>query len=84
MSAPTISRFEGVAKNLQLSAALSILGVLGMLDKTMLNFTERVENYRPERDLMLSEDTRTTMPPSWLPLGGNAKYDLICERQAWT
>ncbi len=84
VSAPTVSHFGDVAKKIQLSSALSILGVLVILDKTMLNFTERIENYRPERDLLLSEDTRTTMPPGWLPLGGNAKYDLICERQAWT
>ncbi len=44
-----------MAKNIQLSSALSILGVLGMLDRTMLGFSERVENYDPERDVVRFE-----------------------------
>ncbi len=55
VSAPTVSRFEGVEKNIQLSSALSILGVLGMLDRKMLTFTERIENYDLERDVVLFE-----------------------------
>jgi len=44
-----------VEKNIQLSSALSILGVLGMLDRKMLTFVERVESYDPERDVVLFE-----------------------------
>lgn len=74
MSAPTVSRFEGVAKNIQLSSALSILGVLGMLDKTMLTFVEPVENYDPERDLMLFEG-RDGDKPITCAISGEALED---------
>ena len=40
VSAPTISRFEQNAKDIQLSSALAILDVLGMTDKRTLVFTD--------------------------------------------
>ena len=40
VSAPTISRFEQNAKDLQLSSALQILDALGMTDKRTLIFSE--------------------------------------------
>jgi transcriptional regulator with XRE-family HTH domain len=40
VSTPTISRFEQVDKNVQLSSVLTILDVLGMTDKRTLVFTD--------------------------------------------
>lgn len=40
VSTPTISRFEGGAKDIQLSSVTSILGVLGMLDERVLTFPD--------------------------------------------
>ncbi|MBI1868551.1 MAG: DUF1488 family protein [Methylocystis sp.] len=45
VSAPTISRFEQNAKDIQLSSALAILGVLGMTDKRTLVFTDPASSY---------------------------------------
>lgn len=40
VSTPTVSRFERVEENIQLSTALAILEVLGMTDKRTLAFTD--------------------------------------------
>lgn len=40
VSTPTISRFENDDKDIQLSSALAILGVLGMTDKRTLVFPD--------------------------------------------
>ena len=40
VSTPTVSRFEQAAKDIQLSSALAILEVLGMIDKRTLRFDE--------------------------------------------
>jgi len=45
VSAPTISRFEQNAKDIQLSSALAILDVLGMTDKRTLVFTDPASSY---------------------------------------
>ena len=45
VSAPTISRFEQNAKDIQLSSALAILDVLGMTDKRTLVFTDTESSY---------------------------------------
>jgi transcriptional regulator with XRE-family HTH domain len=46
VSAPTVSRFEQNAKDIQLSSALAILDVLGMTDKRTLVFTDPASSYR--------------------------------------
>lgn len=40
VSTPTVSRFELAAKDIQLSSVLTILDVLGMIDKRTLSFDE--------------------------------------------
>jgi transcriptional regulator with XRE-family HTH domain len=45
VSTPTISRFENGEKDIQLSSALSILGVLGLLDARVLNFPDPEPRY---------------------------------------
>jgi transcriptional regulator with XRE-family HTH domain len=45
VSAPTVSRFEQNAKDIQLSSALVILDVLGMTDKRTLEFPESESSY---------------------------------------
>lgn len=45
VSTPTISRFENGEKDIQLSSALSILGVLGLLDTRALNFPDPEPRY---------------------------------------
>ena len=40
VSTPTVSRFESGSMRIELSSALNILGVLGMLDQRMLVFPE--------------------------------------------
>jgi transcriptional regulator with XRE-family HTH domain len=48
VSTPTVSRFEQAAKDIQLSSALAIFEVLGMIDKRTLGFDE---NEQASRDL---------------------------------
>jgi transcriptional regulator with XRE-family HTH domain len=45
VSAPTVSRFEQNAKDIQLSSALAILDVLGLTDKRTLAFTDPASSY---------------------------------------
>jgi transcriptional regulator with XRE-family HTH domain len=45
VSAPTVSRFELAAKDVQLSSALAILDVLGMTDKRTLVFPDKEHSY---------------------------------------
>ncbi|MHB1103643.1 MAG: DUF1488 family protein [Devosia sp.] len=45
VSAPTISRFEQAAKDIQLSSALAILDTLGMTDKRTLVFPDEEYSY---------------------------------------
>lgn len=45
VSAPTVSRFEQNAKDIQLSSALAILEVLGMTDKRTLVFSDPASSY---------------------------------------
>ena len=53
VSAPTISRFESGDKNIQLSSALAILEVLGMVERSPIEFPEKVQRYDPDRDVVL-------------------------------
>ena len=52
VSAPTISRFEQNAKDIQLSTVLAILDVLGMTDKRTLIFTDE-ESHRDMDDTII-------------------------------
>lgn len=52
VSAPTVSRFEGGEKDIQLSSVLRILGVLGMLDQRVLVFPEPRERYDSDHDIV--------------------------------
>lgn len=52
MSAPTISRFEQNAKDIQLSTILAILDVLGMTDKRTLIFTDE-QSHRDMDDTII-------------------------------
>src|SRR5882724_6027329 len=45
VSAPTVSRFELAAKDVQLSSALAILDALGMTDKRTLVFPDKEYSY---------------------------------------
>jgi transcriptional regulator with XRE-family HTH domain len=50
VSAPTISRFERNAKDIQLSSALAILDVLGMTDKrTLVYLPDSTHRYESDR-----------------------------------
>ncbi len=49
VSTPTISRFESDGKDIQLSSALNILGVLGMTDQRRLDFAKPEPIYLPDR-----------------------------------
>jgi len=53
VSAPTVSRFEGGEKDIQLSSVLCILGVLGLLDRRVLAFPEPQERYNSDRDVIV-------------------------------
>ncbi len=45
MSTPTISRFEGGEKDIQLSSILNILDILGMIDQRELLFPDSHPNF---------------------------------------
>jgi transcriptional regulator with XRE-family HTH domain len=49
VSTPTISRFEGGERDIQLSTVTNILRVLGMLDERVLIFPEAGAHYDPAR-----------------------------------
>lgn len=49
VSAPTVSRFEQNAKDIQLSSALAILDALGLTDKRTLVFTDPASSYDMSR-----------------------------------
>jgi transcriptional regulator with XRE-family HTH domain len=53
VSAPTVSRFERAEKDLQLSSALSILEVLGLIDERELVFPEQEPRYDFDRDIIV-------------------------------
>jgi len=53
VSTPTISRFEGGEKDVQLSSVISILTVLGMVDERQLVFPEPRERYDFDREVVL-------------------------------
>jgi transcriptional regulator with XRE-family HTH domain len=53
VSTPTISRFENLDKDIQLSSVFSILGVLGLVDDRKLNFTSETVAYIPDRMVVL-------------------------------
>lgn len=53
VSTPTLSRFENLNKDIQLSSALSILSVLGLVDERKLNFVTEVGVYIPDRMVVL-------------------------------
>ena len=53
VSTPTISRFESGEKDVQLSSVISILTVLGMVDKRHLVFPSPKERYDPDRMVVL-------------------------------
>jgi transcriptional regulator with XRE-family HTH domain len=52
VSTPTISRFEGGEKGVQLSSIMNILTVLGMVDERHLIFPEPKERYNFDRDVV--------------------------------
>jgi transcriptional regulator with XRE-family HTH domain len=49
VSTPTVSRFESQETDIQLPTVLSILGVLGMIDRRMLVFTKPTARYDASR-----------------------------------
>lgn len=49
VSAPTVSRFEQNAKDIQLSSSLAILDALGLTDKRTLIFTDPASSYDTSR-----------------------------------
>jgi transcriptional regulator with XRE-family HTH domain len=53
VSTPTVSRFEAGDRDVQLSSALKILGVLGLLDERLLSFLEPRERFDFDRDLIV-------------------------------
>lgn len=53
VSTPTVSRFESGETEIRLPTVLSILGVLGMIDKRMLTFPEPNENYSRSRMVVI-------------------------------
>lgn len=53
VSAPTVSRFEGGDKNIQLASVLAILDALGMVERSAIEFPEKVERYDFDRDVVL-------------------------------
>lgn len=53
MSTPTVSRFEGGDRNIQLASALAILDALGLVEHSPITFPAKVERYDGERDLVL-------------------------------
>lgn len=53
VSAPTVSRFESGDKNIQLASALAILDALGMIERSAIDFPDKVERYDFDRDLVL-------------------------------
>ncbi|MGQ0662463.1 MAG: DUF1488 family protein [Pseudomonadota bacterium] len=50
VSTPTVSRFEGGEKDIQLSSALAILTVLGMTDRRTLIFPDSNPRYEDDRN----------------------------------
>lgn len=52
VSTPTISRFEQVDKDIQMSSVLSILDVFGMTDKRTLAFRHEESKYDSGREAM--------------------------------
>ncbi|MBN1282967.1 MAG: DUF1488 family protein [Proteobacteria bacterium] len=52
VSTPTVSRFEGGERDLQLSSVINILTVLGMIDDRHLIFPEPKERYDFDRDVV--------------------------------
>lgn len=49
VSAPTVSRFEQNAKDIQLSSALAVLDALGLTDRRTLVFTDPASSYEMSR-----------------------------------
>ena len=53
ISTPTVSRFENGEKDIGLSTILNLFGLLGMIDKRNLVFTQSKPYYDPNRELVL-------------------------------
>jgi transcriptional regulator with XRE-family HTH domain len=53
VSTPTVSRFEGGDKNIQLASVLAILNALGMIERSPIEFPEKAERFDPDRDAVL-------------------------------
>ncbi|MFQ5974538.1 MAG: DUF1488 family protein, partial [Alphaproteobacteria bacterium] len=53
VSAPTISRFESGDRNIQLASALAILDALGLVERSAIDFPEKIERYDSDRDAVL-------------------------------
>src|SRR5215467_11750932 len=53
VSTPTVSRFEGGEKDIQLSSVLNVLRILGMLDERVLQFEEGNEIHDLSRDVII-------------------------------
>lgn len=53
VSAPTVSRFERAERDLQLSSALAILEVLGLIDKRELVFPVREQRHDFDRGVIV-------------------------------
>lgn len=55
VSTPTLSRFENLDKDIQLSSALAILGVLGLMDERRIDFPHKSCVYLPDCRAVLFE-----------------------------
>ena len=53
VSTPTVSRFESGARNIELASALAILDALGLVERSPIDFPEKVESYDSDRDVVL-------------------------------
>lgn len=53
VSTPTVSRFEGGDKNIQLTTALAILDALGLVARPAIEFPDKIERVDFDRDIVL-------------------------------
>lgn len=74
MSTPTVSRFEGGDKNIQLTSALAILDVLGLVERPVIEFPDKIERVDFDRDIVLFP-ARTPEGEVTCAIGGEALED---------
>ena len=53
VSTPTVSRFENGEKNIQLASVLAILDALGMVERPVIEFPDKVERFDLDRDVVM-------------------------------